>query len=392
MYSTTNPLTVRQLIQQTAKTTTDESFERPFGCWATTQKSEYIQSILNGYALTPMVLADVVSCQQYSDRIDVSDGTSEVYFRQLANEGWRYVSVDGKHRRQVIHNFYNNKLGFTGTMVSHSGARRKVNNMLFKEMPRDFQDHFLNSQIVVQEVRDTTRPQLSKLFRCINKSTQVTAQHLRNSLGTSFAREMRELTKNYEGFVKDFFKSKQIAEMKPHEELSKAYLHINKPGVEFDNRMSKGSLNELYERGIECGANAKFGDCYEQKHLNKINNMLELMSQITKKQLSETNISFLLLMLVIEKVYDANLVIGDYDTFLQEIYKTDVLLTTESRKQQTDDRDNGVTELDTPDRNYYYEWRRLNWNCRTARQRVLWDEISKNLSCYGLRDPAKKAA
>ena len=395
MYSTSHSHTVRQLIRQMAITiTTDESFERPFGCWTTVQTNEYIQSIINGMALTPMVLADIFSCQQYSAAIKIPDPASEAYFKQLANTGMRHVSVDGKHRRQVLYDFHENRFGFTGTMVSHTGHGRKVSNTLFKDMPTDFQDHFLNSQIVVQTVTDSTRLQLSELFRCINKSSQVTAQHLRNSLGTSFAREIRELIKNYEGFVKDFFIPKQIAEMKPHEELSKIYLHIDKPKNSNGSYtlFSKASINELYEHGLDRGPNAMFGARYSQKHLNKINNMLELMSRITKAQSDKTKISFLLLMLMIEKVHDAGLIINNYDSFLQEICRTDQLLTMESRKQQTDDRDNGASEADSPDANYYYEWRRTNWSQRISRQAALWNEISKNLSRYGLKDLAKKAA
>ena len=73
-----------------AKTYFDESFMSR-SRWEILQREAWMQSLVRGFALTPLILVDIAKCIQHcpvgSDDYD--------YFKNLLDQGFEYITCDG---------------------------------------------------------------------------------------------------------------------------------------------------------------------------------------------------------------------------------------------------------------------------------------------------------
>ena len=105
---------------------TDSHYERPENCWCKKDINNFISTQSRGDAASPFVVADVRSLLDYAEK--VGNDEDENYYSKLDNKKYRYVSIDGKHRRKVLSDFINNKISFTGAFYDDRGNRIDVKN------------------------------------------------------------------------------------------------------------------------------------------------------------------------------------------------------------------------------------------------------------------------
>ena len=374
--------TLRDFKRSIIKTiTTEESFERPYGCWGKNNKNGFIQDVFCEFAATPIVLADVNSCRHYAEI--QQDEVSEKYFDKMYLRKFRYISLDGKHRTKCILDFLNNEEGatYTGVTVDLEGNRVTVRNKYFKDLPESVQNKFLNSQICMTVFEDVRKEDLSRIFLGLNANESLTKQHKRNALQTPMSKWTRDLAKDHKSLFVSLFGPKSLPLMKPEEFISKLYLHY----TDSKSDVGESALNRLYKDGV----NLNWAEGYCSFSSQKTSKLLDLMTAINTVQ-KIPNKKHLCFTLVCQSLIDNRFVVDDESVFITEVTNLENKLDKDSRDQQVQDEKSGLTTM----ANYYFEQMRLNWSgdYRKKRQTTIWSEIMKSPSKYGISKSIALAA
>ena len=391
--------TMREFAKEIEKIATDDSFERPYGCWSPQQRNNFLKSVFKRGCGTPISLAHTQEC--YDSAIENEDEDSITYYGQFVNREKgigagrtlsRFISLDGKHRTETIKLFLINKISITARLVADDGTIFTAKNCFYKDLPQIIQNTFLMKPINSNEYYDEPRSELPEIFRDINSGASPTPQHLRNTYATPISKETRDLRgKLRSSVVETFYPTAHIAAMKPEEDISKIYIHCDKRR----NSVKRGDLDNLYRLGESAGVTGKLDSVY---NITTWNTTCELLSELefvvsNAKPKEVKKNSLLLYTLVLQKVVEHGLHVIDADKFVKELSKLDKDLVDRSRgAQQIDLKDPNKPWAGLPS-SYYYEWHRLNWSeHRYSRQDRLWRTINRKQEAFGLGVPDQQAA
>ena len=340
--------------------TTDPLYERPEGCWTKSNINGFISAQSRGQASSPIVVADVISMKDYADAPKTNNPTDSNYFASLLSNGHRSTSIDGKHRRDHLRLFLENKISFTGFLYDLEGRKQFFKNKLFKDLPKDFKTAFENTQIVLTTYRNCSREDCSEIARNLNSGSPFSAHQLRNTYPTEISQITNGLTKAYDHVIKEMYTDKQISRMQPEETLAKIHMHLVKP----ERSLSKRDMDEYYIAG-----SSKGNDYYDGNATYTLLRVLEEANTIysyNKESLRRADqFVFMLLMEVINSEYE----IHDYESFLQKASEVDERLKRDTKIEF------GLAVQANPElkeSRYYYEQARLNWGInRSSRFKTL---------------------
>jgi len=349
----------------------DASFERPYGCWNKTNQNGFIQDIFLGHAATPIVVADVNSCRDYSN--EVGDTSSYIYYNEAANSGKRFISLDGKHRTQCIKDFMDNTIRYSGKVIDLDGNIRTVRNKFFKDLEPSEQQAFYTSEICLTTFQTLLQKDLSQVFLSLNANSALSNQHKRNAIQSLMSLWTREQAKSKFELMNTVYK-KTMHQMDPEEFISKLYLHC----VDSSNDVGQGALNRLYQSGI----GKKWDEAYCNNARILTEEILDNLATINKTHKLKKG-ELLCFSLAIQKIIENGNEIADDKKFTKALMKLESTLEKESRTQESNDREDGE---ENPLTSYYFEQVRLNWNqtYRSKRQETLWNAMKENLSDYGI--------
>lgn len=373
-------ITVRELVKMNPKIGTDDSFERPSGCWNNKQASKFIAAVFKGQnGGSNIVVTDNVASENHS--IDEGNAQSEAYFKARRGKGERYTSIDGKHRRAAVCDFVDKKSPFTGVGYDEDGNTFSFIEVFFHKMPESYQREFLNSKIAIEEFT-TLREEMPELFIGINDGVALSDQQKRNAIQTAIAKWTRDMSKHYETLWKSMFSDKAISQMKDCELVSKIYAHI----ADNSSEVKSDALDTLYMRGQgETSFPAFYDIAVRDATIAVLNNLNSIRQVIPdKKIVGKAHLPLILALVVCQK---NNLQIKDVSKFYNRILELDESAQADSRAQQVRNEEaakkNGVAP--PPANNYYHDWCRTNWGTnRAKRQNVLSKEIKSNPAYYGL--------
>ena len=373
---------VQWLIDQTDKITTDEAFERPYGCWDEEQTNSFLLSLFSGMVSATFVFARTEECGDYCNEETVQDQDKAAganYFYGLAKEGKRWVSLDSKHRRETIVNFFNDEIEVSGTFTDYRGQTHHLKDQTYSQLAASHQYHFLNMRINVVEYTRATRTDLAKIFIAINSGAPLSKQHFRNAMNTPLAAEVRKVVRQFAAFTRLYGKPAQ-AKMKQHEDFVKIFMHVQDEG----QTISCGTLTELFQKGEQVGLNGSFRSIYPLQTWNSTITIVGEMEAIVaaksaakSKKLAAKNV--LLYAIALKRALENGYRIDDYIKFSAALEKLD---------KELEDTSMGVylkNKATSNKQSYYFEWKRLNWGeNRQYRAKSLWKEMSKSPSTYGL--------
>lgn len=361
------------------KIATDESFERPHGCWKKENRNGFINDLFFGIASTPIVVAEVTSCRDYA--IENNDDLSKSFYSDLIVDGKRFVSLDGKHRKECIIMFLENLHGYTGYVLDTLGNRRFVRNKLFKDLNYQEQQRFYNSQLCITTYTDLSRKDLSKVFLSLNANAALTNQHKRNALQTMMSGWTRKMSKQHQNLMISLFGEKSLPSMKPEEFISKLYLHCD----DVKNDVGDSSLNRLYQNGIGKTWHEAYSGTSKQITQEVLKNLTSLNSVIPIPK--NRKVCFVL---ATHSAVQSGFSIDNEQKFVTNVSKLDEKLEDLSRKKHVEDK---LKDPEVSVASYYFEQMRLNWNhqYRFQRQNSLWEEILKDPELYGLIKVATEA-
>ena len=367
-------MSIRAFGRLISKITTDESFERPYGCWGSSNHNGFLGDVFSETTATPIVLAD--ARDSYSFAKDNGDKESEVYYKEIVDNGFHYVSLDGKHRTKSISDFIQSAQDsqFTGQVVDDDGYCVKRRNIYFKDLDKSFQISFFNRTVPVLVFKNVKKQDLSKIFLSLNANSSLSDQHKRNALQTPFSYQTRSLAKRHKDLFEKIYTPNNLASMKQHELISKIYLHLNKGTSD----VGKGALNRLYKRGV----GLKFEDQYCSKTWKKTELLFDVLNSICCVSDAPSK-GLLLYILIIEKLIENDLVINNEEKFASQLAKADEHHQKISLEQLGKDSE---LEKEINRSSYYFEQVRLNWNqhVRSIRQETIWNDVVRDLERFGL--------
>ena len=92
-------------LQSTNKIYLDDSFQSNER-WPIVQKQEYMSSVLQGRAVTSIILADINSIVASLKVRCGEDDEDYIFFKNLLDQGYEYITIDGNNRDRCIADFF----------------------------------------------------------------------------------------------------------------------------------------------------------------------------------------------------------------------------------------------------------------------------------------------
>lgn len=373
----TRDISVRKMLALNKFIGTDESFERPLGCWTASDHNSYLESVWSRDNANPIVVSNNNESRQFSQNI--GNTSSQNYFNSQLSQNNKFTSIDGQHRRNAIKEFVSGERNFTGVAEDHEGNKQFFRSVYFKDLPEQFQDSFMESEIVWQEYT-LTRAQMSVLWRRINSGASPTAQQMRNAIQTPMASWTRNMAHAYKDLWGYLYSNG--SKMKQHELVTKIYSHIDN----FKNDVGKSKLDALYMKGE---GKTSFSPTYNTYVKDSTEQVIQKLSQVVTSKAEEKEV--IPLILVLCKIVEEGLQIDDPVKFRTAVVKTDGALSAASHTAYGSAKQQGDEPKET---DYYFKQCNSNWGspARSRRQAALWKEICADLAKHGLSEPSLEEA
>lgn len=238
----------------------DEAFQSNTR-WATLMNQEYMRSIIEGRAITAITLGSVDEIVSVLERRYGPTHIDYKFFKDLKDQGYKYITIDGNNRDNCVASFINNEFPLAlgkyeieeGNLVEFEATNsQKYYKDLEPEVKRCIDQTILNFVVVTQ----STRKGLAELFCNVNKGMTLNNQEKRNAIPCKFGELVRKTAKKYaKGFGRIYSKIKEGNEVIDQKKINRRYPDelIVKAAVVCAHGISKGlngnALDEAYGDG-----------------------------------------------------------------------------------------------------------------------------------------------
>jgi len=384
----------------------DESFQRRV-VWGNATLNKYIESLTKGWAITPIVVADVKKCLKHSKKL--GDKVSIDYFAKILSGSYRYNSIDGQNRTKKLIDFLKNNIPISGTFVDADGKPRLITNTYFKNLPQRLQDRILDCPLNLQVSPPILRNQLSEIFEALNSGDHLNSQEKRNAKSSPIAEWVRKTSKDLNDGLSRVIHPKATERMLDDELVAKMAMtliqnnSLNKNGS-WDH--DTAAIDRFYDLGVSYSTLADPGCPYSVDKVVKAEEVLRMWDssmskqdyyppskRIAAKQAWAT-------LYVCGWVYDNHYYIeaNSFVLFFRKIKELDDKLATDSEIKYAADRQAVFDAKRDPDEisknAYYFSWLSLphQANYRNKRIQALVEVVSKDPTAFGLRMSASSAA
>lgn len=223
-------------------------------CWLEKEKKEFIISIFNGLATTPITLLDVSDVLQFLKRDNNEE--ESLFFRKHKDVG--FISIDGQNRSNAIVAFMQNEFSITGDIKNKDGKLESVQNVFYKDLSQRLRDAFHDTNLQLTIITESTREEMHNYFLSINSGTPLNPQEKRNAFMTPMSEIIRTLAEDKEiskiWFYSKTLKAQKIANSFDAEWAAKLYMTIargaNKEKTFSTKSLNSNSLDEFYSLGV----------------------------------------------------------------------------------------------------------------------------------------------
>ena len=222
----------------------DESFQRGTdekSSWEDTHKKEFIDSTLLGSAVNPIVLVDIKAALEYNLQTK-SSPDSVIYFQNLLDKGFIYLSIDGNNRSITYKDFRNDlfKALHKSYLYDRGSSEIKKDFDKYSTMPSVLQEKYNDTQIDLKVFTEITSAECRDVFRNLNKGVPLNHQQYRQSYPSDFAQYVRDNRRKYMIPLSKFLGNKDIQELKGDEYIAKMACYA------FKGEYSKILLDKIY--------------------------------------------------------------------------------------------------------------------------------------------------
>lgn len=176
------------------------------GRWAKPLMTSYMESVLYGMAVHPIVILDLESCLSYC----TEDSNDWKYFNQWIDQGYKFLAIDGNNRSITIHKFYtmdkvwliprkSYSIQFDNGRIENFAVDQS--NNVYSKLPKTLKSRFDDATMTVHVVKKATRNEITDLFLRLNSGMPLNAQEKRNAMLTSMAEFVRVTADKYRNTV-----------------------------------------------------------------------------------------------------------------------------------------------------------------------------------------------
>lgn len=146
----------------------DPPYQRKGRLWSERDKAYLIDSIINGFDIPKLYLADF----QF--------GNSGLNEKRLP-----YAIIDGKQRLEAVFDFFEGKLTLNHDFIFKEDPTLKIGGLALKDLRSRFRgiaDEFENASFDVMSVYSDNEEDINELFVRLNKSKSLTGAEVRNAI------------------------------------------------------------------------------------------------------------------------------------------------------------------------------------------------------------------
>tara|TARA_Y100000034_G_C6881815_1_gene404209 strand:- start:757 stop:1932 length:1176 start_codon:yes stop_codon:yes gene_type:complete len=248
----TNEIAVDDILSHRADSLVPPWFQRNT-VWDRAQQRRYIQSVFDGAASTPFVVADIEKCRKRNPSAN---------YDVLNSQGWLYIVLDSMQRLEALDSFRNNQYTWSGT-VKDRGQEYIYENKFYKDLGPEARHAFDGARVVWQEYTNIPFEDLPDIFERLNDGKPLNAQEKRNATQTYIAQWVRERAGKkacapYKEAMGPVFSKEQRLRMVDAEYISKFLLFASEmkkvKGTPEKGRVATTptKLNAYYAKGKEC--------------------------------------------------------------------------------------------------------------------------------------------
>jgi hypothetical protein len=164
----------------------DPPYQRRGKLWSVTDKAYLIDSILNGYDIPKLYMADFT----WGDS-------------QLNKQKLPYAIIDGKQRLEAIFDFFSGNIVLNDDFVYLENPALKLGGLGYKDLRKNFPEiaeEFDNFNLLVMSVTAQDEKPINDLFVRLNRSKSLTGAEIRNAMTGPAPEVIRQIAK-HEFFV-----------------------------------------------------------------------------------------------------------------------------------------------------------------------------------------------
>ena len=166
------------------------SYQRKGRLWSTADKTYLIDSIINGFDVPKIYMADFTW------------GTS-----QLNKKNRQYAIIDGKQRFEAIFDFFEDRVSLSKDFRYLPDPKRNVAGLKYSELRREHADvaeEFETFTLTVMRVMAENEDPIQQLFLRLNRSKPLSGAEIRNAMSGPVPRVIRKIANHtfFEDYVK----------------------------------------------------------------------------------------------------------------------------------------------------------------------------------------------
>lgn len=157
-------------------------YQRKGRLWSQQDKGFLIDSIINGFDIPKLYLADF----QYGDS-------------SLNEKKLPYAIIDGKQRLETVFEFFDNKIVLNSDFVLRNDPTLKLGGLSLRDLRRNHRqiaDEFENFSFDIMSVVADDEKDVNELFVRLNRSKPLTGAEVRNAIAGPVTDVIRRLTEH----------------------------------------------------------------------------------------------------------------------------------------------------------------------------------------------------
>ena len=376
----------------------DRSFNRRI-VWTSSEANRYFSSLLRNRVPSPHVMANIQDCISFSK--ENGDITSEEYYRQWHNKGFKYISLDGQNRGENILRLLDDEIAISGVFVDADGKEVTVENKFFSKLPVRLQDAFKDSCVTIEIYTDVLKPELTTIFKDIQAGCPLNAQETRNATLSPIASWVRNLRETHENVSKRITNDDKIIRMIDDENIAKIAMVLYRRK---EWGLGRHAIDEWYDLGQDYNTLEDPSCPYGADEIKRIEGIIEMFGSVINNQtvyppsVKVANKAWWATLYACEWAYDNDYAIHSAKDFFKKLKEIDDKLITDSELDYSQTRSKIVNSGGDPDKvsrsNYYFKWQSLPHQApaRNRRKIALVREMVKNKKDLTLRKKASKNA
>ena len=201
-------------LQSEGKIYLDESFQSN-ARWITIDQQLYMSSVMEGRAVTPIVLGDI---RAILENLRVAFGENDedyLFFKNLSDQGYEYVTIDGNNRTRTTSSYTTNEfpLAEREYQISYQGTdifKCAKDTKYYETLPADIKTYLDTVSMNILVVTQSTRKGLAELFASVNMGISLNQQEKRNAIMCEFGGRVRDLVSKYDKEFRMIFTDNQM--------------------------------------------------------------------------------------------------------------------------------------------------------------------------------------